>query len=245
MAEPDERLVILRLSRAFEVTLENIARQVAEGEYHDIGVRFGEFLAAMLDRVILRELAGPPAAQGILPLDTIHIVSAKVFDVMSGGMAGGPYVDLLIQIVIEGGWLTAGWGLPLVFRAVRPFGRISEAEWTELREVAKVLRDVSPSARVVLVSIDGEPFSDPNAKLVQPDQVVQVIPAHIVAGYQRPPRGMTGQRLDSFTHDFATGAIGDPQLAPGGWMLRDFLRIVRLGLLVEIRIVAEARMSRR
>lgn len=239
MAEPDERLVILRLSRAIEVAFEMIARQVAAGEHHDIGIRFGTFIAAGLDRVVLRDLAGPPAAQGILPLDAVHRIAARAFDVMGGGMAGGPAVDLLLQVAIEGQWLAAGWGLPLLFRAVRPFGRIAEAEWTELQQAARLLRDVAPAAQVVLVSIDGEPFTDPYPSLRRPEEVVQALPAHIVAGYRRPPRGLTGQALHAFAHDVATGVIGDPQLAAGGARLREFLRFVQLGLLVEIRIVAD------
>ncbi len=236
---PDHELRIHHLGGALRAAFERVVTQGRAGS-RDLGELWAMTVGGYLDGL---GLDCPPLEnpeQPWLPFLRPHRIEGDVFHVARGGMAGGPAVDVLLQVWLESEDVDLAWGLPLLIRRVPSLGPMPPLLWEELRETCRLMGLATPCGRVVLVA-DGPDFRINRPMSVLDGAPAYVVSAHLLAGTKRPPHGMAGGLLDHFAWHLAAGTLGDPAMAGRGEpsVLETFLRVHDVRHVVRLRIVPQ------
>lgn len=210
MTQPENDLQIANLGTAFWTAFESVIESHSKSPVPDMALAWADLLHSGLQDV---HLSGSPAVdhrQKLLQFMHPHRITTELFHVAGGGMQGGPWLDLILQIWFDTEYASGGFGVPLMMQRVPPVGPVPRPIWDELRETAGEINVATPSGRVILfretgpISRDDMPWADYHPVVMN---------SFGLTALRYPPHPIYGRRLDLFCEDLASGWIGDPMLS--------------------------------
>lgn len=232
-----DNLALQRLGSAFNTAFQWVCKRYRAGEVDDFAREWAKLLASSLDEVELINQPRTDPAEPPLPFIRRHKLRTGFFDILRSGMAGGPQIDLLLQIDFKTESVVGGYGIPLIMQPVSHVGPISSPIWEELKEKCARLCTFTPCGRVVLIAEGGDfdwgPYSFARYN------PLLAVSACRVAHSNAPFQPLSGGLCDHFCNDLASGWIGDPSLSSSsqGWKTEDFLSFFMVGSILRIEIV--------
>jgi hypothetical protein len=234
MLETNEQ-ILNNLGRAIQVTLENLCERCQAEQVDEPGSAWASTLVSSINGLWLDRLPATEPGQRALPFSSPHSISCELYRVAGGGMAGGPTVDVLLQVWYDTESLKVSFGIPLLIRQVPSFGPIPASLWLELRDTCRMITGFSCAGRALLIG-HPDPFHLKPGALID-STALYAVPMTLLAGMIDPPRGMSGHVLEHFAGDLVSGWIGDPALAGyGSVSLTDFLKTFHVTSIVRLSV---------
>ena len=211
MLNPDTEFAIDRLGSSLTSSLQWLSKQDREGGVLNLAETWVNLIASGLQGARLNSPPHLDPSSPYLPFIETHRVRTDHFNVLGGGMRGGPTIDILFQIWFDTEEIVGGFGVPLVFRRIPSAGPRPAPIVEEIQDVARRLTVATPSARIVLFA-DQQDFDWGPTRAMRHHPIL-VVNAHSFAALRRPPHPVLGHAYFHFTTDLVSGWIGDPVLS--------------------------------
>ncbi len=228
------------LHLAFKTAFQWVRERQEEGDVLDFAGEWANLVASALSDVRITAVPGIDGHNPPLPFIVTHRVETQLYHVARSGMAGGPTIDLLLQILFDTEDMMCGYGVPIVFRTIPRSARMSDFMWHDLLDLCRLVTMATPSGRLVFLADEGRFDWFKYGALVRQNWML-VSDMHSIAGGRLPPRPTRGRLFNDFCLDLASGWIGDPALsgqAPSK-LLDDFQSTFSISHLLRIKIVRE------
>lgn len=233
-------LYIDSLHLAFKTAFQWVRDRQEDGEVKDFAGDWADLVASALRDVRMTAIPGVDGQNPPLPFIVTHRVETELYHVARGGMAGGPTIDLLLQIWFDTEDMLCGYGIPLVFRTIPQSARMSDFMWHDLQDLCRLVTLATPSGRLIFLSDEGN-FEWFKHSSWRSQRWMLVSDMHSIAGGRLPPRPARGRLFNDFCLDLASGWIGDPALSglKPSKLLDDFQSTFSISHLLRIKIVRE------
>lgn len=237
-------LSIDRLYSAFETSFNWAIDQNREGTSTDLPAAWVDIVASGLDGVRLTAAPVIGAHQPPLKFIETHVISTQRFYVARSGMAGGPKIDVLLQLWFDTEETQWACGIPLIFRKVKQTGRMPDLAWADLQQLCRLITKATPSARVLFIAEKrdfdryGESSYIGYNRLIASD-------ANSLAGAKLAHTPLAGRTMQELCRDMASGWIGDPALSgkEEGGLLAQIMQVHQIDHVLRIRIDRDSKID--